>query len=132
MNLRFLRNYPISPSQVAQLLDASGIKRPTDDLARIEKMYAEANLIISAWDGERLVGIARALSDFSYCCYLSDLAVDTAYQKHGIGKALVEQIQVANGPQVSLILLSASEAMDYYGKLGFDTINNGFIMRRQS
>ncbi|WP_424195177.1 GNAT family N-acetyltransferase [Ampullimonas aquatilis] len=132
MNLRFLRNHPISPSQVAQLLDASGIKRPTDDLARIEKMYAEANLIISAWDGERLVGIARALSDFSYCCYLSDLAVDTAYQKHGIGKALVEQIQVANGPQVSLILLSASEAMDYYGKLGFDTINNGFIMRRQS
>lgn len=131
MNLRFLRNHPISPSQIARLLDASGIKRPTDDLARIEKMYAGANLVISAWDGEQLVGIARALSDFSYCCYLSDLAVDAAYQKQGIGKALLEQIQTANGPQVSLILLSAPEAMGYYSKLGLGTINNGFIMRRQ-
>lgn len=132
MNLRYLQNHPIPAERIAALLNASGIKRPTDDLARIEKMYAEANLVISAWDDEQLVGIARALSDFSYCCYLSDFAVDSAYQNRGIGKGLIEQLQAANGPQVSLILLSAPAAMGYYSKLGFNSIDNGFIIRRQS
>jgi ribosomal protein S18 acetylase RimI-like enzyme len=61
-------------------------RRPVEDTARLEKMLRQADLIITARDGQRLVGISRAITDFSYCCYLSDLAVDVAYQRQGIGK----------------------------------------------
>lgn len=67
--------------EIVEVYDSSGINRPTHDKARIQQMYANANLIVSAWDSEKLIGIARSLSDFCYCCYLSDLAVRKEYQK---------------------------------------------------
>ena len=73
-------------------------------------MFANADIVISAWDGARLVGVCRALTDFSYCCYLSDLAVDVTYQKHGIGRELIRRTQSLVGEEVSLILLSAPGA----------------------
>ena len=109
----------------------SGIRRPVDQKERIRKMLAHANLVITAWDGSRLVGIARALTDFSYCCYLSDLAVDRDYQKRGIGRTLIEKVKEAIGEEAALILLSAPNAMDYYPKVGFEKIDNGFIIRRK-
>ncbi|WP_146812496.1 GNAT family N-acetyltransferase, partial [Aneurinibacillus danicus] len=69
--------------------------------------------------------------DFSYCCYLSDLAVDKDYQKSGIGKELIGRIRNIIGEEVALILLSAPNAMDYYPKVGFDKVDNGFIIRRK-
>lgn len=123
-------NTPLPAAAVAAVFDASGIRRPTHDLPRIERMFANADLVLSAWDGERLVGVCRALTDFSYCCYLSDLAVDRAYQHQGIGRELVERVRAAIGEEVALILLSAPEAMEYYPRLGFDPIDNGFIIRR--
>ena len=77
------------------------------DLPRIAKMLEHGNLTISAWDGDRLVGISRALTDFAYCCYLSDLAVDQAYQRHGIGKEMLALTRRELGDQVALILLAA-------------------------
>ena len=112
-------------------LKKSGIRRPIDQKERIQKMIDNANLIITAWDGTKLVGIARALTHFSYCCYLSDLAVDQDYQKRGIGKTLIECIKEKISDEVALILLSAPEAMEYYPKIGFDPIDNGFIIRRK-
>ena len=79
---------PIPATDIVRLFDASGIKRPTGDLSRIARMFANANLVVSAWSGEQLVGVCRALTDFSYCCYLSDLAVDRAFQHQGIGHEL--------------------------------------------
>jgi predicted N-acetyltransferase YhbS len=73
----------------------------------------------------------RGSSDFSYCCYLSDLAVDKDYQKSGIGKELIGRIRNIIGEEVALILLSAPNAMDYYPKVGFDKVDNGFIIRRK-
>lgn len=128
--LTYQFNTPLPASAVAAVFDASGIRRPTHDLPRIERMFANADLVLSAWDGERLVGVCRALTDFSYCCYLSDLAVDRAYQRHGIGRELVERVRAEIGEEVALVLLSAPEAMDYYPRLGFDRIDNGFIIRR--
>lgn len=128
--LTYQLNTPLPASAVAAVFDASGIRRPTHDLPRIERMFANADLVLSAWDGERLVGVCRALTDYSYCCYLSDLAVDRAYQHHGIGRELVERVRAAIGEEVALVLLSAPEAMDYYPRLGFDRIDNGFIIRR--
>ncbi len=128
--LTYQLNTPLPASAVAAVFDASGIRRPSHDLPRIERMFANADLVLSAWDGERLVGVCRALTDFSYCCYLSDLAVDRAYQHRGIGRELVERVRAATGEEVALVLLSAPEAMDYYPRLGFDRIDNGFIIRR--
>lgn len=71
------------------------------------------------------------MTDFSYCCYLSDLAVDKDYQKKGIGKTLIDKISEIIGEEVALILLSAPNAMGYYPKVGFEKIDNGFIIRRK-
>ena len=94
-------------------------------------MLAGANLTVTAWDGERLVGIARALTDFAYCCYLSDLAVDGAYQKQGIGRKLVEMVQKEIGEEVMLLLLSVPDAMTYYPKIGFEKVENGWTIPRK-
>lgn len=120
----------ISPAQLAQVFRDSGIRRPVDDLERMAAMLAHASLLVTAWDGERLVGVARALADFSYCCYLSDLAVIRSCQKNGIGRRLIERVRAAIGEQSMLLLLAAPEAMDYYPKIGFDPVANGWMIAR--
>jgi len=117
--------------EIIEVYDSSGIIRPTTNKKRIEKMYSNSNLIITAWDNDKLVGISRALTDFCYSCYLSDLAVRKEYQKRGIGKQLIELTQIEIGDQTTLILLSAKLAMTYYPKIGFDQIHNGFIINRK-
>lgn len=128
--IEYRHNFPLEAAGVAAVFDASGIRRPTKDLARIERMFANANLIFSAWHEGKLVGVCRALTDFSYCCYLSDLAVDKAFQKHGIGRELIARVRSTVGEEVALVLLSAPEAMKYYPKVGFEKIENGFIIKR--
>jgi predicted N-acetyltransferase YhbS len=118
-------------ADIIRVLQDSGIVRPTHDVARIEKMFAHANLVVTAWEGETLVGVCRALTDFSYCCYLSDLAVNKSHQGQGIGQQLIEQVKHKIGDQVALILLSAASAMSYYPGIGFDKIENGFIIKRK-
>ncbi|MGG3990161.1 GNAT family N-acetyltransferase [Bacillus smithii] len=131
MEIVYKYNEPVKAEDVIQVFRNSGITRPIGQKERIQKMLDHANLILTAWDHNRLVGIARALTDFSYCCYLSDLAVDQDYQKRGIGKELIERIRKIIGEEVALILLSAPSAMDYYPKVGFDKVDNGFIIRRK-
>lgn len=121
----------IDPAAVADLFRRSGIRRPVDDLDRISRMIEHANLILCAWDGEKLVAIARALTDFSYCCYLSDLAVDRAYQRQGIGKGLVDRIKEIVGEEVMILLLSAPEAESYYPHLGFEKAENAWRIPRK-
>ena len=104
---------------VIELYRAStlGERRPVDDRERMRLMLAQANLVITAWDGESLVGIARSLSDFSYATYLSDLAVRVSHQRQGIGRELIRRTQVEGG-QATIILLSAPKAVDYYPHIG--------------
>ena len=116
---------------IIELYDDSGINRPTTDKPRIKKMYQHANLVITAWDGEQLVGISRSITNFCYCCYLSDLAVKKAYQKQGIGKKLIALTKEEIGKDAMLLLLSAPSAMAYYPKVGLETVNNGFIIHRE-
>ena len=117
--------------QITSLYESSGINRPIADKTRIRNMYAQSNLVVTAWDGASLVGIARSLTDSCYACYLSDLAVEKAYQGKGVGKKLVEITLEAIGDQTSLILLSAPSATEYYPKLGFERVENGFILHRK-
>jgi ribosomal protein S18 acetylase RimI-like enzyme len=130
MQIEYRVDASLNAEELASVFDRSGIRRPTGDLSRIQRMIDNANLTITAWDGEKLVGVARALTDFSWCCYLSDLAVDRDYQRHGIGRELVQQVQSAIGEETTLILLSAPEAMEYYPKIGFQAIHNGWIRNR--
>ena len=81
MTLIYRFDFPVTAEVVAGVFRGSGIRRPVDDLARIQKMLDHADLTLTVWDGERLVGVGRAITDFSYCCYLSDLAVDRNYQR---------------------------------------------------
>jgi len=117
--------------QIIDLYNSSGINRPTADYDRTTQMYSNSNLVVTAWDDDKLVGIARSLTDFCYCCYLSDLAVRKDYQKHGIGKELIRLTHEKIGDQTMLLLLSAPAAMDYYPKVGFQKVENGFIIHRK-
>ncbi len=115
---------------IIAVYDSSGINRPTYDKERITKMYANSNLVVTAWDKSLLVGISRSLTDFCFCCYLSDLAVRKEYQKLGIGKKLISITKEKIGEQCMLLLLSAPTAMEYYPNVGFEKVNNGFIINR--
>lgn len=94
-----------------------GERRPVDDRERMGRMLAEANLVITAWDSDRMVGISRSITDWAYATYLSDLAVRSGYQRRGIGRELIRLTRQA-APEAMLILLSAPKAVDYYPRIG--------------
>ena len=95
-----------------------GERRPVDDRPRMAAMLARANLVVSAWEGAHLVGIARSLSDFCYATYLSDLAVHRDYQRQGIGRELIRRTQETGAP-ATILLFAAPDAVSYYPHLGF-------------
>ena len=119
--IHYSTSTPLSPVPFIDLLHRSTLaeRRPVDDAETIAGMLANADLTVSAWDGDLLIGVARSVTDFTYCCYLSDLAVDVAYQRQGIGVELIARTQEQLGPRCNLILLAAPAAADYYGHIGF-------------
>eukprot|EP01133_Synstelium_polycarpum_P022109 gene22109-26539_t len=120
--VEYRHNFPLDPVDVV----------PAEaDLPRIARMVAAPGLLLSAWVDGKLVGLARSLTDHAYCCYLSDLAVDKQYQGLGIGKELVRRTRAVIGDDVSLILLSAPDAMSYYPTLGFEAAGNAYVIRRK-
>jgi len=94
-----------------------GERRPIDDTERLDLMLKNANLIVTARLEGTIIGVSRAITDFAFCTYLSDLAVDENYQKKGIGKELIRRTKLA-APRAKLILLSAPKAVDYYPRIG--------------
>ncbi len=107
--------------QVIELFRSStlGERRPIEKRDVMQGMIENADLIVTAWEADRLVGISRTLTDFWNVAYLADLAVDQAYQKRGIGTELVERTRKALKPTCSIVLLSAPKANEYYPKIGF-------------
>jgi GNAT superfamily N-acetyltransferase len=115
------------------LVRRSGLNRPVGEVARVEAMLAHANLLVTAREAEgagRLIGLARSLTDFAYCCYLSDLCVDAASQGRDVGRALVAETKRVVGPGAMVLLLSAPGAMEYYPQIGMERVANGFIICR--
>lgn len=109
---------PAEEFRAVLIASTLGERRPVDDLQRLDRMLRHADLIVTARDGRRLVGVSRAITDFSYCCYLSDLAVDAAYQRQGIGRRLVAETHKSAGELTSLILVAAPAAQSYYPRIG--------------
>lgn len=126
-------NEPISAEQFVELLKQSTLseRRPVDDRACMKGMVENSNLMITAWDGEKLVGVARSMTDFHYACYLSDLAVHKDYQKQGIGKALQVRTQSRLGDQCNLILVAAPAANSYYEHIGFSNNPRCWVLGRK-
>jgi predicted GNAT superfamily acetyltransferase len=126
-------NIKITVEDFIDLLKRSTLdeRRPVHDRERIQKMLDHSNVLITAWNGDRLVGVSRALTDFSFCCYLSDLAVDKTYQHSGIGKELVRLTHESAGMQAMLILLAAPAATQYYPKIGMAAFPHCFILNRK-
>jgi predicted N-acetyltransferase YhbS len=105
-------------------------RRPVDDLPRLERMLRHADVIATARDAGRLVGISRAFTDFAYCCYLSDLAVDVAYQRQGIGRRLIAETHHAAGTLTTLILIAAPAAEAYYPRIGMQHLKSAWAFPR--
>ncbi|RFU67150.1 GNAT family N-acetyltransferase [Bacillus sp. V59.32b] len=131
MNISYKTTTEIRSEDLSRVFKASGIRRSFDDLPRLQRMIDNADIIISAWDDGKLIGITRAITDYCYCCYLSDLAVDSEYQNEGIGKELVRLLQEQLGEEVTLLLLASPVAMEYYPRIGFETVDNGFKITRK-
>ncbi len=131
---RIVYRYGNAPDldQVIELYKASslGERRPVANRATMNDMLTHANLVITAWDGELLVGIARTLTDFSYVGYLADLAVRISHQKRGIGKMLIRKTRERMGPDAMIVLLAAPKAVDYYPKIGFTRHDSAWVLKK--
>ena len=117
--------------EVIELLRDStlGERRPIDDRKIVADMIHYGNLTVTAWEENLLVGIFRTLTDFTYCGYLSDLAVRRAYQKKGIGTCLIKKTREKMGPRSMLILLAAPAAVNYYPRIGFRKFDSAWILK---
>lgn len=129
MNITYQTENDLNHFEFIDILKRSTLaeRRPVDDNERIKKMCENTNLIVTARFNGKLIGVARSITDFVYCTYLSDLAVDEEYQKKGIGKKLIEETK-KQAPQAKLILLSAPAAVDYYPKIGMKKHEHCFIL----
>lgn len=135
MRIDYACQQDLSCDEFVAILESSGLadRRPVTDRARLEQMLRGANLIIVARDADSgvAVGVARSLTDFCYCCYLSDLAVDRAWQGRGIGRQLIEETRRAAGPGAMCLLLSAPAAVSFYSAIGMPREERAFMYPRE-
>lgn len=133
MGIEYQKTDDLDPDAFIGVLKSSGLaeRRPAGDRDRIARMLAASNLIIVARDGGTLVGVARSLTDYAYCCYLSDLAVDRAYQGRGIGRQLIEETRRAAGPETMCLLLSAPDAVGFYEAIQMPRQSRAFMFPRE-
>ena len=131
MDIHYDASRRITEAEFVDLLRRSTLseRRPVNDPQSISAMLRHANLLCTAWDGDKLVGVARSLTDFEYCCYLSDLAVDAACQRRGIGKGLIAFTQSQLGSKAKVILLAAPNAEAYYPRVGFEAHRSAWVLQ---
>lgn len=111
-----------------------GKVRPVDDGARLRTMLDNANLVLTARldrPDRQLVGVARGMTDFSWVCYISDLAVSRAAQGLGVGKGLMDEARRRLGPSVSISLISMPDAVGFYERIGMTRMTDAFWFGRQ-
>jgi len=120
--IRYKKNISLDFDQFIELYRSSTLaeRRPADDRDVMRQMMENADLAITAWEEDTLIGISRTLTDFGFVAYLADLAVAKSHQQQGIGKRLVQETQAALGPKCMVVLLSAPDANEFYPHIGFD------------
>lgn len=131
MTIVYRENAPLCIEAARDLYRRStlGARRPVDQPDWFAGMLNHANVIITAWQGERCVGIARTLTDFTYVAYLADLAVDVDYQQQGIGRQLIVETRQRLTPACMIVLLAAPQAHEYYARLGFESHPRAWVLQ---
>jgi len=131
MSITYAVNPALNLDAAIELYVAStlGERRPVNDRECMQQMLAQANLVVAAWEGDQLVGLARSLTDWCYCCYLADLAVRNTHQRQGIGRQLIQRTQQQLGDRATLILLAAPKAVDYYAHIGMRQHPSAWVLR---
>lgn len=134
MNIEYKDNASYTVGEMIDLYRRStlGERRPLDRPDIFGKMRDNANLVITAWEGKKLVGIARSFTDFAYVTYLADLAVDAACQRLGIGKRLIAETRARLEPTCKIVLLAAPKANGYYPGIGFDHNPRAWILKGET
>ena len=129
--IRYAVGESISVDQFIDVLQRSTLaeRRPVDDRDCLAGMLRHADLLVTAWEQDLLVGVARSVTDFNYCCYLSDLAVDQEHQQTGIGRELIRRTREQLGSGCMVILLSAPAATGYYPRIGFRLHGSAWVLR---
>ena len=130
MSIRYTTDERPDARSIAALYAAARLHRPVDDLDRIARTYAGSPIVLSAWDGPRLIGILRGWSDGAYDGYVCDLAVDPEYQNRGVGRELLHRC-VSQSVEVQWVLRASVIATDYYAHLGWARIENGWVWTRE-
>ena len=128
--IRYAVGESITVDQFIDVLRRSTLaeRRPVDDRDCLAGMLRHADLLVTAWEQDLLVGVARSVTDFNYCCYLSDLAVDQAHQQAGIGRELIRYTREQLGSGCTVILLSAPAATGYYPRIGFRPHDSAWVL----
>ena len=131
MNIKYTTTQKLTADEFINILERStlGERRPIDDEKCIQGMLEHADILALAIDDGHIVGVARAVTDFHYACYLSDLAVDVAYQKKGIGQKLIDVVREELEMGCKIILLSAPDAVTYYPKVGFTQHPSAWVLK---
>jgi GNAT superfamily N-acetyltransferase len=132
----YAREQDLGVDEFRKILVESGLGalRPVDDAARLEEMLTGANMIVTARldePGAPLVGVARTVTDFSWCAYLSDLAVSASAQGLGVGQGLLDETRRLLGPSVSLYLFSVPDAAGFYERAGMARFPDAFWFKRE-
>lgn len=130
MEITYRSDLTPATEQVIALYNKSALPRPTDDFERIKKMFENSDLIITAWDEDKLVGVCRTITDWVWSSYLADLAVDPDYKQSGIGKKMIDITREKVTEQSMILLLSVPTAMEYYPKVGFSKEDRAFTILR--
>ena len=132
MNIQYKLNLKLTTDEFINILNRStlGERRPIDDKECIDDMIENADIIVLAIDSDKIVGVARAVTDYNYCCYLSDLAMEQKYQKNVIEKQLISKVQEQLNDKCKIILLSALDATEYYPKIRFTKHSSAWILTR--
>jgi|HubBroStandDraft_6_1064221.scaffolds.fasta_scaffold726866_2 GNAT superfamily N-acetyltransferase len=129
----YLLEPDLAPEQFIDVLVRSTLaeRRPVHDFDTVRAMLTNADLILTARFGGQLVGVSRAITDFAYCTYLSDLAVDERYQRQGIGRELIRRTHEAAGRHTTLVLLAAPKAQSYYPHVGMTRHESCWVVARR-
>ena len=131
MNITYSSAARPDAAAIADLYRQSPLYRPVDDVHRIARMYSGSNVVLSAWDGETLIGILRGWTDSAFDGYICDLAIHPQYQKLGIGRELL-RMALAISPQVQWVLRASKIAADYYQHIGWQKMENGWFWPREN
>ena len=127
--------YRIEPTvpdfeRIAALYAAAALRRPVRDRSRIETMFRGSNVVRSAWEKDRLVGLLRGWCDGAFDGFVSDLAIHPRWQGKGLGKALLDCLS-EYGDGIQWTLHASPLALEYYAKMGWSIPTSPWILPRK-